>query len=232
MPYYELSLKDFLFPKALPGKNANFRFVVDLRFVNEKNQPTMEHAVMPSLDTFWECDKDNCNEPNYVRCSQDHSAGDRNVYNSFDMDKIDNWEKLILLVNGTSLHSIQFKVFDVNRPDRWDSVRNFLDGLIKVAGDNIKDIAPGTSGAWGKAAGDVISSVVKKLAGGGDTVLFRGSAQLYNLKGSNPPSVKPEINGEYKFVNGVDGKNPTIKGDGAHGKYQIFFSVIEMQKMP
>ena len=49
MPLFELVLTEFLFPKALPNDKANFRFIVDLRFINEKGQFITEHAVMPSL---------------------------------------------------------------------------------------------------------------------------------------------------------------------------------------
>ena len=57
MSVYEITLTGFKFPKNLDNDKANFRFVVDLRFVNDESRFTTEHAVMPSLDTFWECDQ-------------------------------------------------------------------------------------------------------------------------------------------------------------------------------
>lgn len=91
MLLFELVLKEFLFPDNLPNRNANFRFIVDLRFINDKGHFTTEHAVMPGLDTFWECDKDQTDMPNYVRDS-DHSQ--------FNMEKIDDWDRLILCVKA------------------------------------------------------------------------------------------------------------------------------------
>ena len=125
MPLFELTLKKFLFPKDLPNDKANFRFIVDLRFINEKGQFITEHAVMPSLDTFWECDTGRKDRPNYVR-GKDVSSN----CSQFDMCAIDDWDKLILCVKGESVHSIQFKVIDVDRKDAWDKVKNFLEGMI------------------------------------------------------------------------------------------------------
>ena len=38
LPLYEFTLTDFLFPADLPNNKANFRFVVDLRFINHRSQ--------------------------------------------------------------------------------------------------------------------------------------------------------------------------------------------------
>ena len=71
MPFFEFTLAEFTFPAKLPNDKANFRFVVDLRFIDDKGRFTTEHAVMPSLDTFWECDTRRADRPNYVRKVQD-----------------------------------------------------------------------------------------------------------------------------------------------------------------
>ena len=201
MPLFELVLTEFLFPKALPDDKANFRFIVDLRFINEKGQFITEHAVMPSLDTFWECDTGRKDRPNYVRgkgvscnCSQ------------FDMCSIDDWDKLILCVKGESVHSIQFKVIDVDRKDAWDKVKNFLDGMIGAVIGKIKGGIPGNlpfplPESLGGAADDLQSFLLKKLAGG-DKVLFRGSDKL-----------KIPENGKTTPFE--------VEGQGTEGKYKI-----------
>ncbi len=56
MPLYEFTLADILFSMDLPNNMANFRIAVDLRFINHRSQFATEHAMMPSLETFWECD--------------------------------------------------------------------------------------------------------------------------------------------------------------------------------
>ena len=114
MPVFELTLTQFHFPEKLSNDKANFRFLVDLRFINGKGQFTTEHAVMPSLDTFWECDTSRDEKPNYVRLKTNGGVQDQ-----FDMAAIDDWDKLIFCVKGESVHSFQFKVIDVNREDAW-----------------------------------------------------------------------------------------------------------------
>ena len=142
MSLFELTLQQFLFPNDLPNDKANFRFVVDLRYIAEKCRFTTEHAVMPSLDTFWECDTGRKDAPNYVR---KHDGGNGKPLPEFDFDdkhKIDHWDRLILHVKGESLHSIQFKVIDVNRKDAWDKVKPFLKGIVEAVIGKIKGIIP------------------------------------------------------------------------------------------
>lgn len=206
MPHIELHLTSFRFPDSLPNGNANFRFIVDLRFINAKEQFVTEHAVMPSLDTFWECDLKRSDKPNYVR-SQDEP--------SFNMRRIDKWDRLILGVKGRSLHSIQFKVIDVDRKDAWDTIKSFLGGIVEALLGKAKGaVAQGLPGSitesLGTAADDMQSFLLKKLAGG-DKVLFKGSALLHEQTGTNDGPEEKEI-----------------KGRGSRGEYRIGFSVGQM----
>ena len=209
MSVFKIDLAGFEFPKDLPNDKANFRFVVDLRYTNEKGQFTTEHAVMPSLDTFWECDRSRSDKPNYVRKDESESSPGK-----FDMNpnRIDAWDKLVLLVNGQSVHSIQFKVFDVNRRDAWDKVKDFLRGAVEAVIGKLKgpipaDLPVGLSESLGGAADDVQSFLLKKLAGG-DNLLFRGSTVFPEpTNGSQAP-------GLYSF-----------EGLGTKGTYKINFAL-------
>ena len=51
---YELVLTGFHFPRKLPRRKANFRFVADVRYVNGRGEYDTEHAVLPDLDRYWE----------------------------------------------------------------------------------------------------------------------------------------------------------------------------------
>ena len=117
---YELALTGFEFPRKLPRRKANFRFVADVRYVNGRGEHDTEHAVLPDLDRYWECDPERTGRPEYVR------AEDRGKKGSFDMSRIDAWDRLVLLVRGDGIHSVQFKVLDVNRSDGWDRLRRAL----------------------------------------------------------------------------------------------------------
>ena len=53
---FEIELTGFSFPNNLDKSMANFRFVVDLRFIDAKGDPSTIHTILPGLDDFWECD--------------------------------------------------------------------------------------------------------------------------------------------------------------------------------
>ncbi len=113
---YELSLAGFRFPNRLPGKHSNFRFVADVRYVSSRGEHDTQHAVMPDLERHWECDPDRTEESQYVR------GADIGSFGTFDMSRIDAWDRLIMLAGADAIHSVQVKVFDIDRP-------NFLDRL-------------------------------------------------------------------------------------------------------
>lgn len=195
---YTLRLNGFKFPEDLGDDKANFRFTVDVRYLDTKGKPAEKHVVMPSLDDYWECDRRKGKEPNYVRQSATSPM--------FNMGKIDEWERLILMVQAEMIHSVRFKVFDVDREDAWDQVQHVLGSvaaaLIGRAGQLIPDI-PAVS--WDKTLGnateDLESWIVQKMAGQKDQVLFRGSVQTKKEQ-------------EYK-----------ISGAGRHGRYELRFEV-------
>ena len=203
MAHFELKLKGFQFPKDLDNDNANFRFLVDLRF-KDKDQYITKQAVMPGIDTYWECDKGKSTDRNFVR-AQDKN---KNYLNQFNMCAIDKWDKLILIVKGEHLHSIRFSVYDVDRKGAWDEIKKFggklLEVGISIAGGKIKDRAPESIASHipdslGDAASDISSFIIQKIAGC-DSVLFTGSHHF----------------------NDQDGKF-TVNGEGKKGEYKILF---------
>jgi hypothetical protein len=166
---FELNLERFWFPGTLGDNRSNFRLVVDVRMVRGGKFAT-DTAVLPGFDTWWECDHKKMDHPNYVR-----AAG-----NALDMDQIDGWQRLILLTHADALHSVQVKVFDVDRPDAWDAFQHAFGEIAKTVFGRVPralslpDLA---SEAFGAVEGELRSTVVKRLAGG-DRLLFRGSAPL------------------------------------------------------
>jgi hypothetical protein len=172
---FGLELTGFEFPRRLSRRKANFRFVADVRYVNGRGEHDTEHAVLPDLDRYWECDPERKGSPEYVRGPEKGTAA------SFDMSRIDAWDRLVLLVRGDAVHSVQFKVFDVNRTDGWDRLRRALGDVVSTvigrARASVPDKAWAVSDALGTAATDLESSLVMRLAGG-DRPLFRASTVL------------------------------------------------------
>jgi hypothetical protein len=166
---YELNLERFWFPSGLADNRANFRFVVDIRLVRSGRFAT-DTAVLPGFDTWWECDQKKVQNPNYVRAEG----------NTFDMQKIDDWQRLILLTRADSLHSVQVKVFDVDRPDAWDALRDAFGQIAQTVigrAPRLLDLPDLAADGFGAVEEDLRSTIVKRLAGG-DRLLFRGSARL------------------------------------------------------
>jgi len=184
---FELTLQGFSFPDELPNNRANFRFVVDLRLIQGGKFKT-ETVIMPGFDTWWECDLRKRRQPEYVR-----QAGGP----AFNMKRIDDWERLVLLTKAEALHSLQVKVFDVDRPGFWDNLGGAFSRVVQTALGRARDALPvadlATEG-FGLVEEDLRSTVAKRLAGG-DKLLFRGSKVLkksgdFSIRGAG-------VDGEY-----------------------------------
>ena len=183
MATFEIALRAFAYPEDLPNRKANFRFIVAVRLQDAPGSFVTEHAVMPSLDTFWECDKGKRDEFNYVR-DEDSSR--------LDMERVDDWDRLVLRVSCKSLHSIQLTVIDVNRKDAWEKVKSVLGVISQVvfSTEHVKATIglpkSGTSTglkpeSLGSAGSDIKTFTLRKLAGGKD-ILFRGSSKIERNK--------------------------------------------------
>jgi hypothetical protein len=208
----EILLTAFEFPKKLDSNKANFRFVVDVRYVDQKGNLATHHAVMPSMDTYWECDTDKKGAPNYVRAS-DCSANDSACFQFKSANQretgVDPWDSLVFLGKVKLVHSIQVKIFDVDRPDFWDKLQEALGGLITAVFGRAKSVIhtgeegslkSDVSGVFGSFVDDVTSSVLKRLSNG-DRVLFRGSTACCSQE------------------------DPVIQGQGTKGHYSVRFTV-------
>jgi len=173
MGMFELNLDGFQFPQDLEDGQANFRFIVDVRYINEEDELSTSHSVMPSLDTFWECDRGKTTAPNYVR---DNGP-------KFNMTRIDAWDRLVLITKANSIHSVQFKIFDVDRKNFWDKVKEFIAPIIQSLFGFVAKATTGAipkpiaflTGAFGTAIEDVESYTLKKLANGEDRLLCKGT---------------------------------------------------------
>jgi hypothetical protein len=165
MPTFELTLTGFRFPKDLDKDLANFRLVADLRYAAIDGTLMTAQAVLPGLDSFWECDKTRSHDVHYVR------GKDEGNWGCVDMKRVDPWDKLIFMLPAIKLHSIQLKVFDVDRVDGWDKIKNALTSITSALFEESKKIVPGI---FGGATDDVKSFLLKKWAGG-DSILFKGS---------------------------------------------------------
>ena len=196
---FAITLEGFRFSENLDKGKANFRFIVGLRFFDKDDNFSTAHTILPGLDTYWECATGKIDAPNYV------GPPSKKDYGSFDMKAVGKWDSLIFVAKGIRLHSIQFKVFDVNRKDVWDKISGLIKGLfamgIGVATANIPSaFAPPVQGL----TDDLRLAVMNKITSD-DDLLFRKSLSFDENKASS---------GEYE-----------VSSSGTSGDYEIKFAV-------
>ncbi len=181
MAIFEISLADFSFPKDLSNSRSTFRFLVSLRYSTVDDKFDTLQAVLPGLDSYWECEKEHKGKHNYVR----HSTDAR-----FDMTKIDEWDKLMFRVKAKELHSLQVKVIDIEKTGGWlDKLKDYVGQIIQAYLGTAKAAAtaalPGPvanlKDVLGNAVDDVDSLILAKLAGmkGQEFLLFKKSVTAF-----------------------------------------------------
>lgn len=124
MALYRLLLKGFEFPSDLADNKANFRFFFYLRHFDatSKTWVTAE-AVSPSLSAYWECDRSKKDQESGVaRYIRD---GDRPKFNPLPA-----WDEVVVMVNTRALTQLRVAVFDVNRKDWTDTLREIGEGIV------------------------------------------------------------------------------------------------------
>lgn len=204
MPTYELTLEGFDFPEDLEESRSSFRFLFDFRYYDPNGGYSTTHAVLPGLDTYWECEKGHRDKPNFVR-PDDLSP-------RFDMKRIDIWDRLIIRLRAKDLHSLQIKVIDVEKGGGLlDKVKEYAGpllqsylGVVRPQAARIIGEAPAfTQGVLGDAASDVEALALAKLAGmkGVEFLLFKGGMRREDM----PP----------------EGGDFTVEGRGHKGEYRI-----------
>ena len=208
MANFELSLEGFTFPPGLPEKRSTFRFFVDLRYIDPEGKFVTSHSILPGLDTYWECEKEKHKEASYVR----HAKEPR-----IDMDKIDLWDKLIVVVRAKELHSIQVRVFDIEKTGGFlDKLKDYAGMIVEAfVGKATRAVTTAVptppdfaENAFGAAVHDVEAFALTQLAGikQQDSLIFKRSRR----------GLAPDSNGF------------ELKGNGTEGEYVVKIKVAEV----
>ena len=205
MPNFELTLEKFDFPDNLPEARSTFRFLIDIRYVDPNGEFATAHAVLPGLDTYWECEKEHKGEASYVR---DDNAS------QIDMGKIDGWDKLIILLQAKELHSMQVKVFDIEKTGGFlDKLKEYSGMVVEALIGKAIPAATGAiptppdfiKGALGAATHDVEAFALAQLAGirAQNSLLFKKSEL-----GLHPGPV-------------------SLRGEGTKGLYEVGIKITQ-----
>lgn len=208
MPNFELTFEGFSFPKDLPEARSTFRFLIDIRYIDDGGKFATAHAVLPGLDTYWECEKEHEGEASFVR---------HKTLPKIDMDKIDEWDRLIALLKAKELHSLQVKVFDIEKTGGFlDRIKEYAGMIVEALVGKATAAATGAipappdfaKDAFGAAVHDVEAFALAQLAG-----IKRQDSLLFKRSEKNFPATP---GGAFK-----------IKGAGTKGDYEVELKVTE-----
>lgn len=202
MAIFEISLTDFNFPANLDEARRSFRFLATLRYITQEDKFETTQAVLPSLDSYWECEKSHQGKANFVRHSE---------LPQFDMDKIDSWDTLLIRFKAKQLHSLQVRIIDIEKSGGWlDKIKDYVGPMIQAYLGTAKPVLTGAvpqkaaflKDAFGDAIDDVDAFILAKLAGmkGQEFMLFKKSVATF-----------PD----------APGGPLTLEGKGEQGDYRI-----------
>ena len=174
MSGYSVELTKFGFPEQLDDKKANFRIQVDLRYQKLDGGFALKTVLMPGLELYWECSKkDNQNKRYKPGCYLVRKKDNNGNWSSeVDLRAVGPWGKRFRL-QAKSLYELRATVFDVDRKDWWDR----FSGAIQSVVGKVLSYVRFAGGVVTPVVEDAASSIGRKLAGGGDKILFVGSAE-------------------------------------------------------
>jgi len=203
MPTFELSLTDFNFPADLPESRSTFRMLLDVRYIDTDGKFATQHAVLPGLDTYWECEQAHKGEANFVR---DPNAP------KLDMTKIDPWDRLFFLFKANSIHSLQVRVIDIEKEGGFlDKIKEYAGSIVEALVGTAKTAALGAVPAQIAFVKDAFGAAVH------DVEAF-GLAQLAGAKRQDSLVFKQSARGIPQFTNGGAF---SLTGSGTKGTYQL-----------
>ena len=200
---FKVALEGFRFSKGLPNRKSNFRFIVGLRFFDKDDNFNTVHTMLPGLDTYWECANGKGGNPIYVRGPVEDG------YVNFDMEAVGEWDSLIFVVKGIRLDSIQFKVFDVNRPDIFEKLTGVITGLFAMGAKAVIGIIPPALAPPMQGLTDDLRLAVMNEITREDDLLFRKALSFEE---------NSSVSGEYR-----------IFSNGTKHNYEVTFTVTRKE---
>jgi len=176
MALFKLLLKGFEFPAGLTGPHSNFRLVFQLRHFDATNEIWVTtDSVSPGLSSYWECDPSKANSggqlAKYVRDGAHPRFG-----------PLSPWDRVVLLVSSSELFQMRVTVYDVNRTDWVDRLRQLGEGLLGA----LIGVAKSQLGAQVGTILERVREAVVDLMAREDTVLFSVIYEFGSDQSSQP----------------------------------------------
>jgi hypothetical protein len=210
MATIEIVVTDLTFPAKLEDKYCKFRPLIAVRYRDSQNKISYAREALPGLGSrdYWECEKGNKNNDNYVRHATEPKV---------DMDKVDISKRQILFadLDVKVLERIEIELFDIDIKVGWEKI---VDSALKMLpADALTFINPElpvtlslVKGALEKATGkkldDLEKGLISKVIGKDDGAAR--SIWVRSLELTNPPQ-----------------QAMTIPGPGTQGTYSMSLKI-------
>lgn len=219
MPNHLVSLNQFEFPHDLDPSKANFRALLEIRYVDGDGEVRQTKTkTLPGLDGYWELDPGERDSPRYVGPDGLERAGE-GAYGTMDIGRIPLHERSVA-VTASRLLSLRFRLLDVDRSDVWDVVLDKLKDVAREVGETVGELVPGEIGL----ADDVVSALAAKLNGSEDRTAAVGEvvpAPGQALEAGDHPAVFNRVTGRYRR------RGITRAEDPGFG-YSVGFSITQL----
>ena len=231
---FEIKLTEFSFPNKLDESKSNFRFVVDLRFIDAKGDPGTIHTILPGLDDFWECDPREREKDkallNYVRHQSD-SAFDMGDTSGTKSSATEEGSE-VKIRSAASISRATPRKEPVQVQIKPRQVRDWDKLIFRVKGQKLNAIQFKVFDVNRKDAWDRIRSVLQKLPrafagplGPAVGVVEEGtSVLLAKAAGSGKLLFRGDINLNLDLKCFESASSFIIKGEGLSGDYKIGFN--------
>jgi hypothetical protein len=132
-----ISFVRFKFPDSLDGDSANFRLIIELRYINDSGMWITDRSVMPGLEDYWECDPNRSNDRRFVR-NGDGSAS----INFLDTNRFNDWDRVALMVSAANLFMCRATVVDVDRQSALEKILSVLTGMLGATLSTAAELVP------------------------------------------------------------------------------------------
>ena len=200
---YKVTLKEFKFPETLGNNQLDFRLQVDLRF-RDGNSFKTKTVILPGLDTYWECAKDENEEGEYKPSRELVRKKDNNDFLfEADPEKMGEWGKMFR-VQASEFYEMRVTVFDVDHKGWWDKI---AESVSKVFSSLVGFVVPGGNAVIDSVVEESTTSIGRIMVNDDSKVLFVGSIGVENDSGSwkiegpvKPTEVKQYLEDNFRIV--------------------------------
>ena len=196
---YTVDITKFRFPDNLKDGNANFRLQVDIRHMDEEGEFKVYSTVLPGLDLYWECSKEENKKKEtkagrqLVRKGDEQSGFEPEV----DFTKAGAWGRRFRF-STVELYELRVTVFDVEQKNWLDKLSDAVGGVIQSINDAVNKM----TGPFAPFVNEAAATIGRKINDNDDKMLcvHGGEYQKCESEEGGHWSFKTHTGFEFEFT--------------------------------